>query len=150
MIIAYTTARIRAVWAIGLTILCVPVLGACSTRSVPAPAFAAMPLPGSAYGLNLTTILGPVTGTGSRSVTVGARRSVSVTLGCLGRGLVWVRSPVGSFAAACGNGGVFAGGLVQQTHMAAGQRVTMRIIAPAHVTWELRVDGTPLKPARAA
>lgn len=147
---ACRAARIRPGWAIGLTsmILCVTLLGGCSTR--PAPAFAAMSPPGLAYGLNLTTILGPVTGTGSRSVTVGARRSVSITLGCLGKGLVWVRSPVGTFAAACGDGGVFAGGLDSDTHMAAGQRVTIRIIAPAHVTWELRVDGTPLKPARDA
>ncbi len=108
-----------------------------------------MPPPGSAYGLNLTTILGSVTGTGPTTLTITARQAVSVTLGCRGKGLVWVRSPVGAFAVVCGNGGAFAGGLDPNTRMAAGQRITIRIIAPAHVTWELRVDGTPLKPAQA-
>ena len=145
----YEAARIRPGWAIGLMILCVLLPAGCSTQPAPAPAFAAMPLPGGAYGLNLTTILGPVTGTGPATLTITARRAVSITLGCRGKGLVWVRSPVGAFAAACGNGGAFAGELDPHTRMAAGQRITIRIIAPAHVTWELRVDGTPLKPAQA-
>jgi len=145
---ACRAARIRPGWAIGLMILCVPLLGGCSTRPAPAPAFAAMPLPGSGYGLNLTTILGPVTGTGPGTITITVRRAVSITLGCRGKGLVWVRSPVGAFAAVCGDGGAFVGGLDSDTHM-AGQRVAIRVIAPAHVTWELRVDGTPLKPAQA-
>lgn len=145
----YQAARIRPGWAIGLMILGVLLLGGCSTQPAPAPAFSAMPPPGSAYGLNLTTILGPVTGTGPTTLTITARQAVSITLACRGKGLAWVRSPVAAFAAACGNGGAFAGELDPHTRIAAGQRITIRIIAPAHVTWELRVDGTPLNPAQA-
>lgn len=90
-----------------------------------------------------TTILGPVTGVGSRTFTVSARPGIAAWLGCIGKGLVWLRSSVGSFAAACGDGGVFAGEQTQPTHMRRGQKVTVRVVAPAATRWELRIDGTP-------
>ena len=95
-----------------------------------------MPPPGQQWDKpGYTTILGPVTGAGSRTFTV--------LVGCIGKGLVWLKSPVGSFAAACGDGSAFGGELTQPTHARPGQKVTVRIVAPATIRWELRIDGAP-------
>lgn len=122
--------------ALGLT-------SSCSTpQAVPQPQFKAMPPPAQWYKPNYTTILGPVTGVGSRTFTISARPGIAAWLGCIGKGLVWLRSPL-AFAAACGDGGVFAGGLTQPMHLRPGQKVTVRVVAPATTRWELRIDGTP-------
>jgi hypothetical protein len=92
---------------------------------------------------DFTTILGPVTGAGPRTFTISARTGIAALLSCIGKGLVWLRSPVGSFAAACGDGSVFAGGLTQPTHLRPGQKVTVGVVAPVTTRWELRIDGTP-------
>jgi hypothetical protein len=116
----------------------------CSTpQAVPQPQFKAMPPPAQWYKPNYTTILGPVTGAGSRTFTISARPGIAAWFGCIGKGLVWLRSPVMTFAAACGDGGVFAGGLTQPTHVTPGRKVTVRVVAPATTRWELRIDGTP-------
>jgi hypothetical protein len=52
----------------------------------------------------MATILGPVTGVGSKAFTISSRPAVGIYLGCIGKGLMWVRSPVGTFAVACGDG----------------------------------------------
>lgn len=119
-------------------------LGSCSTpQAVSQPPFKAMPSPAQWDKPNYTTILGPVTGVGSRIFTISARPGIAAWLGCIGKGLVWLRSPVGTFAAACGDGGVFAGGLTQPTHVRSGRKFTVRVVAPATTRWELRIDGTP-------
>ena len=69
---------------------------------------------------------------------------MAMTLGCIGKGLVWVRSAAGSFAAACADdGGTFAGGLTRATHLSSGQKIAVRVVAAAGTRWELRIDGTP-------
>jgi hypothetical protein len=112
-------------------------------QAVPQPHFRSMPPPGQWSKPGYTTILGPVTGIGSKTFTISARPGVAAWLDCIGKGLAWLRSPVGSFAAACGDGGVFAGALTQPTHMRPGHKVTVRVVAPATIKWELRIDGTP-------
>jgi len=102
-----------------------------------------MPLLGQGGEANYVTILGPVTGTGSKTFTIAARIGIADWLGCIGKGLVWLRSPAGSFAAACGDGGTWAGGQTQPTHLRAGQKITVRVIAALTTRWELRIDGTP-------
>jgi len=71
-----------------------------------------------------------------------ARPGVAAWLGCIGKGLVWLKSPV-AFAVLCGNGDDFAGGLRQPTHTKPGQKVKVRVVAPATTRWELRIDGAP-------
>lgn len=117
----------------------------CSTpQAVPQAQFKAMPPLAQWDKPNYTTILGPVTGVGSRTFTISARPGIAAWLGCIGKGLVWLRSPVMTFAAVCGgDGGVFGGELTQPTHVRPGQKVTVRVVAPATARWELRIDGTP-------
>jgi hypothetical protein len=119
--------------------------GSCSApQAVSRPQFTAMPLLGQGgEEANYVTILGPVTGTGSKTFTIMARTGISAWLGCIGKGLVWLRSPAGSFAAACDDGGVWGGGQTQPTHLRAGQKITVRVIAALTTRWELRIDGTP-------
>jgi hypothetical protein len=115
----------------------------CSTQAVTQPQFKAMPPPAQWDKPNYTTILGPVTGAGSRIFTISARRGIAAWLGCIGKGLVWLRGPVMTFAVACGDGGLFGGGLTQPTQVRPGQKVMERVVAPATTRWELRIDGTP-------
>ena len=118
--------------------------GCSAPRAVPQPQFKPFPPPGQQWdNPDYTTILGPVTGVGSRLFTVSARPGIAVLLSCIGKGLVWLKSPVGSFAAACSDGSVFGGDLTQPTHARPGQKVTVRVVAPASIRWELRIDGTP-------
>jgi hypothetical protein len=95
-------------------------------------------------GAGYVTILGPVTGTGTEALTVSARPGMSMTLGCIGTGVVWVKSQAGSFAAACADdGGTFAGGQNPATHLRPGQKIAVQVVAAAGTRWELRIDGTP-------
>ena len=112
-------------------------------QAVSRPQFKAMPpLSAEDEATNYVTILGPVTGTGSKSFTIAARTGIDFTLGCIGKGLVWLRSPAGSFAAACDDGGVWAGGRTQPTHLPAGQKIVVRVVAAPSTRWELRIGGT--------
>jgi hypothetical protein len=113
-------------------------------RAMSRPQFTAMPpvWPGEDAKANYVTILGPVTGTGAKTFTIPARTGIDITLGCIGKGLVWIRSPVASFAAACADGGVWAGGRTQPTHLRAGQKIAVRVVAARSTRWELRIDGT--------
>ncbi len=116
----------------------------CSTpRAVPQPQFKPIPPPGQLDKPGYTTILGPVTGSGTRTFTISARPGIAAWLGCIGKGLAWLRSPVGTFAAGCSDGGVFAGGVTQPTSVRPGQKVTVRVVAPPTTRWQLRIDGTP-------
>jgi hypothetical protein len=101
-----------------------------------------MPLlsPGEA---NYVTILGPVTGTGSETFTIVARAGIAAWLGCIRKGLTWLRSPAVTLAAACDDGGTWAGGQTQPTHLRAGQKIAVRVVAASTTRWEFRIDGTP-------
>ena len=112
-------------------------------QAAPKSQFEAMPLLSQWGKPNYTTILGPVTGTGSRTFTILARTGMAAWLGCVGKGLVWLRGSL-AVGAACGDGSVWAGGLTEPTHLRPGQKVTVRVVAPATTRWELRIDGTPI------
>ena len=89
------------------------------------------------------TILGPVTGTGSESFTIAARSGYASWLSCIGKGQVWLRSPAGSFTAACGYGSTWTAVKPSPRTCQAGQQVTVRVVAASGTRWELRIDGTP-------
>ena len=111
-------------------------------QAVSQPQFTAMPLL-SPEEANYVTILGPITGTGSKTFTIVARTGIAAWLGCIGKGLAWLRSPADTFDVACDDGGTWAGGKPQPTHLRAGQTITVRIVAGSTTRWELRIDGTP-------
>ena len=119
-------------------------MSSCSApQSVPRPQFTRMPPLGQWHKPNYATILGPVAGTGSETFTILARSGIAAWLGCIGKGSVRLGSPL-AFGAACGDGGIWAGGLTEPTHMRPGQKVTLQVFAPAATRWELRIDGTPI------
>jgi len=120
-------------------LLTAPAAVACSAPA-PVQTFAAMPLPQA----NLVTVLGPVTGAGTRTLTITARHTLSYTLGCRGHDIVWLRTTpnIAGFAVHCGDGGEFAGESAMTPGRAAGTRLSLRITAPSGTTWELRVDGS--------
>jgi hypothetical protein len=131
----------RLTWPLTLTFLGLLALGGCSApATTTAPALAAIaPNP-----QNLPAILGPVTGTGSRTFTISGRRSLSYDLSCAGAGLTWLRTlpDTGAFAVNCG-GGTFGGTyLAHAPH--EGQMITVRINAARGTRWALRVDGSPV------
>lgn len=63
------------------------------------------------------------------------------SIDCLGTGLVRFSSPVGSFSVACR--GVNQGALSQPTHLRAGQKVVVRVVAASTTRWELWIVGMP-------
>jgi hypothetical protein len=119
--------------------------GCTGSHAAAQPSFQSMQPAGAQWnGAGYVTILGPVTGTGTETLTVSARPGMSMTLGCIGTGLVWVKSTAGSFAAACADdGGTFAGGRNRATHLRPGQKIAVHVVAAAGTRWELRIDGTP-------
>lgn len=120
---------------LAVALLASPAAAACSAPAA-APSFTAMPLPQA----NLVTVLGPVTGTGPRTITLTARHVMSYTLGCLGHHMVWLRGAA-SFAVQCEDGGVFAGGTSRTPgHDTGAKVVSLHVAAPSGTTWELRVD----------
>jgi hypothetical protein len=92
----------------------------------------------------LTAVLGPVTGVGSRTLTVTASRSMSLTMGCIGKGMLTV-SGLLSGAVYCPGGGpgVFGGSYWANLPVRPGERIRLRIVADAKTTWDIRVDGLP-------
>jgi hypothetical protein len=109
----------------------------------PRPAqFSPMPPLGQSERPGYLTILGPVSGSGSTTFAVSARPGMAVWLGCIGKGAVWMNSPLAAVAI-CGSGNAFVGGLTQPTHYRRGQKLAVRIVGPATVKWEFRIDGAP-------
>jgi hypothetical protein len=120
-------------------LLTAPAAAACSAPA-PVQTFTAMPPPQA----SLVTVLGPVTGTGTRTLTITARHTLSYTLSCLGHHIVWLRTTpsIAGFAVHCGDGGGFGGESATTPGRDAGGRFSLRITAPSGTTWELRVDGS--------
>jgi hypothetical protein len=105
--------------------------------------FSPLPPPGQQERPDYTTILGPVSGSGSKTFTISARPGIAIWLGCIGKGMVRMTLPK-AVGAICGrSGNAFAGGLTQQTHYRRGQKLTVRIVGPATGSWEFRIDGRP-------
>jgi hypothetical protein len=97
---------------------------------------------------NLTTVLGPVSGMGSRTFTVTASRSMSLTMGCIGTGVLEVRGLL-SGAELCKGASigrsVFGGGYWAHLRVRPGERIKLRVVADARQIWDIRVDGLPLR-----
>jgi hypothetical protein len=117
--------------------------GCGAPATVSQPQFTAMPLLDS-WGahVNYVTILGPETGTGSKTFTITARAGVGAWISCIGKGVALLNGPV-TVGAACGDGSTWAGGRTQPTHWRAGQRIAVHVVAPSTTRWEFRIDGTP-------
>jgi hypothetical protein len=116
--------------------------GCAGPRPPRPPQFSPMPPPGQMENPGYTAILGPMSGSGSKTFTISARPGIAVWIGCIGKGMAWMKSPV-AMGAVCGDGGVFVSGLTQPTHYRHGQKLTVRITAPATARWEFRIDGAP-------
>jgi hypothetical protein len=92
----------------------------------------------------LTAVLGPVTGAGSRTLTVTASRSMSLTMGCIGKGMLTV-SGLLSGAVLCYDASLSRGAFASYywVHMPVrpGERIKLRVVAGAKTIWDVRVDG---------
>ena len=126
------TGQVAAILAIALAAI---------TGCTSPPKFSPMPPP-SQQNPAYTTILGPVSGSGSRIFTVSARPGIAVWLGCIGKGMVRMTRPM-AVVAICHSGNAFVGGLTQPTHYRRNQTLTVRIVSPAATRWEFRIDGAP-------
>jgi hypothetical protein len=94
----------------------------------------------------LTAVLGPATGAGSRTLTVTASRSMSLTIGCFGKGMLKVYGLL-SGALLCDEGrvslGTFGGYYWAHLPVRPGERIHLRVVADAKTIWDIRVDGLP-------
>jgi hypothetical protein len=115
----------------------------CCGCSSSRPAFEAMPFDAN----NLSAVLGPTTGTGSRTLTVTASHSMSITLGCIGKGMLTVVGPLSAGAVLCGDAssseGSFAGYYWSHVPVRPGERIRLRVVTDATTIWDIRVDGVP-------
>jgi hypothetical protein len=122
-------------------------IGGCSSAATTA----AMPTMPAEFH-NLPTVLGPLSGSGNKTLTVAVRATMSIEMGCLGKGsdIAWARSPIGGFAVPCGSPGneSFGGSYdsvqeLRADNVKVGQRVSVRITVPAGDTWQLWITGGP-------
>jgi hypothetical protein len=98
----------------------------------------------------LPTVLGPVSGLGTKTFTVTVRPAMAIEVGCVGgaKDLAWVRSRIGGLAVACDSqaSAAFAGGYISAADLKhdglqPGQPVSVQVTAPANDMWQLRVSG---------
>ena len=140
--------RRRGIWPLALVILAG--LAGCTTLAGCGPAAAATPMPTEMH--HLPTVLGPLTGTGNETFTIAARPAMAMELGCTGKGVARVQSLVSGFAVQCyGTPGTVGGGYTPAQDMArdrvkAGQRISVRVTAPAGDTWQLWITGGSASP----
>lgn len=134
---ANPTTRLAATVA---TVTMAALVAACAGPQT--PRFSLMPAPGQGEKPSYTAILGPLSGSGSKTFTVAARPGMAEWIGCIGKGEAWITKPK-AVGAICDGGNAFAGGLTQPTHYRRGQVLTVRITAPPTVRWEFRIDGAP-------
>jgi hypothetical protein len=93
----------------------------------------------------LTAVLGPVTGSGSRTLTVTASRSMSLTMGCIGTGMLTVSGRLNGagFCGSAGNSGsTFWGYYWAHVSARPGELIKLRIAADAKSMWDIRIDGS--------
>jgi hypothetical protein len=95
----------------------------------------------------LSAVLGPVTGMGSRTLTVTASREMSITVGCIGKGTLVISGPLSLGAELCGGpdaAGTFGGGYWSDLWwVRSGERMRLQVHADAKTIWDIRVDGLP-------
>jgi hypothetical protein len=115
----------------------------CGCSSPARPSFDPMPLD----PFNLTAALGPVTGTGSGTLTVTASRTMSLTMGCIGKGILTVSGPLSAGAVLCHDArsgrGAFASYYWAHVRAQRGERIKLRVDADAKTIWDIRVGGLP-------
>jgi hypothetical protein len=136
---SHAISAVRARLGAAMVVFSLALISGCSG---PTPQFSPMPIPGQQENPGYTTILGPVSGTGSKALVISARPGIAVWLGCIGKGEVWTTTPL-AVSAICGSGNSFVGGTTQPTHYRRGQKLIVRIVSPADITWEIRIDGAP-------
>jgi hypothetical protein len=134
------TARTAAAVLAGLA--CLSLATGCSSTS------ASSAMPTEKHGM--PTVLGPLTGSGSKAFTVTIRQGMAIELGCLGqsKGWAWARSPIAAFAIPCGNSGDVPYGSsyvaakdLKLANFMPGKQVTVRVTAPAGDSWQLWITG---------
>lgn len=94
----------------------------------------------------LTTVVGPVTGTGSRTMTVKASYSMSLTVGCIGKGALTVTGLVSGTLLCSGAStgrGIFGSWYWAHLPVRPGERIKLHVVADAKTMWDIRVDGLP-------
>jgi hypothetical protein len=109
----------------------------------PATPFADFPTVGILDGkTQLNPILGPVKAAGSRSFTVPRRAGYQLWIACAGTGDVKITSNDDflGWGRPCDSGGTVVGYTDDPAHLAPGQKLTLRITAPAGATWMFGVD----------
>jgi hypothetical protein len=96
---------------------------------------------------NLSAVLGPITGSGSRTLTITASRAMSITMGCIGKGILTVSGPLSAGAVLCGettvSRGAFGGYYWSHVSVRPGEHFKLRVVADAKTIWDIRVDGLP-------
>jgi hypothetical protein len=92
----------------------------------------------------LTAVLGPVTGSGSRTLTVTASRSMSLTMGCIGKGMLTAYGLLsGAMDCPAGGPGAFGSYYFAHVQVRPGQRIKLHVVADEKTIWDIRVDGLP-------
>lgn len=100
---------------------------------------------------NLTTVLGPVTGSGPTTLTVTASRSMSLTIGCIGKGRLTVKGALSAAAGAvlCSDASrsrdAFARYYCAHVSARPGEQIKLRVLTGTKTTWDIRVDGDPAR-----
>jgi hypothetical protein len=95
---------------------------------------------------NLTDVLGPVTGAGSRTLTVTVSRSMSLTMGCIGKGMLTISGLLSGAVLCHGAGlsqGAFGAYYWARVPVRPGERIKLRVVADAKTMWDIRIDGLP-------
>jgi hypothetical protein len=126
--------------------------GCTSPQSVAPPAgqaghFSPIPAPPVRSGsAGYTTILGPVSGGGSKAFTLSVRPGYLIWLGCLGTGgFAQVKNPVLGIDSQvpCGDNGSVSADLITVARLPPEREATLQVIAPRAAQWKLRIDGLP-------
>ena len=72
---------------------------------------------------------------------------MSLTMGCIGKGILTVSGPLSAGAMLCDDAGGSRGtfGSYYWAHVSArpGERIRLRVAADAKTEWDIRVDGLP-------
>lgn len=138
--------RLRKASVVLVYLSCLAGALACSSAAAP------LVMPPDRY--HLPTVLGPLSGTGSKTFTVTVRASMSVELSCLGdsKDLAQARGQFLTVVVPCTTladqsfGGAYnaADSQGRLNGVKVGRRAVVRIIAPARDTWQLWITGGPV------
>jgi hypothetical protein len=80
------------------------------------------------------------------TLTVKASRSMSLTVACIGKGMLEVTGRLSGAFRCSGDRigrGAFGGWYFTHLRVRPGERIKLRVHAEAKATWDIRVDGSP-------